>query len=117
MKQFEKIFKREDETEARILITDSPSTSCVTPHYSCDVFSRNIGESKWNLVCDTPKGGQTDSMEFSEFIKGGENPIFAVVSVRELIDATGNFFELYHPDLSAGLDDGKEGDFSEPEEI
>ena len=88
MAQTERILKREDGTEARILILDFPSPFRASRDFEVCIFSRSSDKENWNRVFDTPERRErAKSMGVDEFLAHGRNPIFSVVTPAEILSA------------------------------
>lgn len=87
---FEKIFKRDNGTDARILIqhSGSPFSKRDADNLWVDIFSRKTGEKNWTLISDTAERKQAaKEMGIEEYLKNGRNPIFNVVTTQEILKA------------------------------
>jgi len=96
MADIEKIFKRDNGTEARILVLDFTSPFSKKPEYDCNVFTRKIGEKNWTLISDSQeRRDRAKTLSVEEFVKNGRNPIFYIVSIAEMFSVINIFLSQY----------------------
>jgi len=87
MANIEKIFKRENGTETRVMIWDFTAPWSSKPEFQTDVFTREIGDKNWSLISDTVRKDERRI-----------HNMFSFVSPTELIKTISLFLEQYKRD-------------------
>jgi len=101
MADIEKIFKREDGTEAKIKIFDFTSPFSKVPEFDCHFYTRKKEDKNWTKVeSNTGSKKLPEGVSVSEFVKKHRNPIFYIVTIAELLNTISIFRNQYKDSLN-----------------